>query len=125
MTGTDQRPRLLILSFSPISSDARVLKQVRLFAADYAVTTCGHGPAPEGVVEHIAIPDELAVWRYDRLQIANPAIAAARRLLAGREFDAVLADDVDAVGLALSLPSRGVHADLHEYSPRQKEDGPY
>lgn len=128
----DARPRLLILSFSPIASDARVLKQVRLFSADYAVTTCGHGPAPEGVVEHLTIPDELAVWRYDRRLVAgrqyrraywrNPAISAAQELLRGREFDVVLADDVDAVGLALTLPSRGVHADLHEYAPRQKED---
>ncbi|GAA1513341.1 hypothetical protein BJ978_001975 [Agromyces terreus] len=128
----DARPRLLILSFSPIAADARVLKQVRLFAEDYAVTTCGHGPAPDGVVEHLSIPDELAVWRYDRGRVAtrryrsaywsNPAVVAAKRALAGRSFDAVLADDVDAVGLALSVPSRGVHADLHEYSPRQKED---
>lgn len=132
MSGHDGRPRLLILSFSPIASDARVLKQVRLFADDYAVTTCGHGPAPAGVAEHLQIPDELAVWRYDRSLVAthryrraywsNPAILAAQRLLEGREFDAVLADDVDAVGLALSVPSRGVHADLHEYAPRQKED---
>ncbi|MDF0514641.1 glycosyltransferase family 1 protein [Agromyces sp. H3Y2-19a] len=132
MSGADGRPRLLILSFSPIASDARVLKQVRLFAGDYAVTTCGHGPAPEGVVEHLAIPDSLAVWRYDRGLVAtrryrraywaNPAVAAAQQLLEGRTFDAVLANDVDAVGLALSVPSRGVHADLHEYAPRQKED---
>ncbi len=134
MSGIDARPRLLILSFSPIASDARVLKQVRLFANDYAVTTCGHGPAPEGVVEHLQVPDELAVWRYDRTLVAtrryakaywtNPAINAAQRLLQGKEFDAVIADDVDAVGLALSIPSRGVHADLHEYAPRQKEDLP-
>lgn len=117
MSGIDARPRLLILSFSPIASDARVLKQVRLFANDYAVTTCGHGPAPEGVVEHLQVPDELAVWRYDRTLVAtrryakaywtNPAINAAQRLLQGKEFDAVIADDVDAVGLALSIPSRG------------------
>ncbi|MGL3149828.1 glycosyltransferase family 1 protein [Microbacterium sp. A82] len=132
MTNADNRRRLLILSFSPIASDARVLKQVRLFSDDYAVTTCGYGPAPLGVVEHLAIPDELAIWRYDRLLVAlrryrraywqNPAIVAAKNLLAGQEFDAVLADDVDAVGLALAIPSGGVHADLHEYSPRQKED---
>jgi len=128
----DVRPRLLILSFSPIAADARVLKQVRLFSEDYAVTTCGHGPAPDGVVEHLAIPDDFAVWRYDRGLVAgrryrraywrNPAVSAAQELLQGREFDVVLADDVDAVGLALTLPARGVHADLHEYAPRQKED---
>ena len=39
------RPTLLILSFSPIASDARVLKQVRMLAQDHDVTTCGYGPA--------------------------------------------------------------------------------
>jgi hypothetical protein len=54
------RPRLLILAFSRLVSDARVLRQVRLFAQGYAVTTVGYGEAPEGVVEHVRIPDETA-----------------------------------------------------------------
>jgi hypothetical protein len=127
------KPALLILSFSPIASDARVLKQVELFKDDYDVTTCGYGAAPAGAAEHVTVPDEFAIWRYPRLDVVlrrwrraywgNPAIAHARRALMGRRFDVVLADDVDAVGLALALdPSRGVHADLHEYSPRQHEE---
>jgi hypothetical protein len=126
------RPSLLIVSFSPIASDARVLKQIELFRKDYVVTTCGHGPSPAGVAEHLRVPDEFAVWRYDRKLIVarqfrwayrtNPAIVAARELLARRSFDAVIANDVDAVGLALEVPSKGVHADLHEYAPRQKEE---
>lgn len=127
------RPRLLILSFSPIAADARVLKQVDLFRHDYDVTTCGYGPAPEGVIDHVQVPDDLPIWRYPRALVAlrqyrraywgNAAVAHARQALAGRAFDVVLADDVDAVGLALDLrPARGVHADLHEYSPRQHEE---
>jgi hypothetical protein len=110
-----------------------VLKQVRLFSDDYDVVTCGHGPKPEGATRHIEIPEHLALWRYDRALVAtrryrkaywaNPAIAYARSVLPTGEFDAVLANDVDAVGLALSLDAPfGVHADLHEYAPRQKED---
>ena len=49
------RPRVLILSFSPIASDARVLKQVRLFADRYDVTTCGFGPQPHPGVEHVQV----------------------------------------------------------------------
>ena len=52
-----ERPRLLILSFSPIASDARVLKQVRLFAERYDVTTCGFGPQPHPDVEHVQVAD--------------------------------------------------------------------
>lgn len=127
--------RVLILSFSPIASDARVLKQVALLAERYDVVTCGYGVAPIGVAEHIRVPDELAIWRYPRLAVVlrryrsaywgNAAIDFVRTALRGRRFDIVLADDVDAVPLALSLkPSCGVHADLHEYSPRQHDELP-
>ena len=127
------RQRLLILSFSPIAADARVLKQVELLRHEFDLTTCGYGPAPEGVVEHVEIPGDLSIWRYPRLLVmarqyrraywSNAAIAFARNALAGRAFDVVLADDVDTLGIALELsPRGGVHADLHEYSPRQHEE---
>lgn len=127
------KPRLLILSFSPIVSDARVLKQVRLFSDDYAVSTCGYGPAPDGVEEHFEVPANMPAWRYSRPLViarqyrraywANAAIRFARTALQGREFDIVLADDVESVGLALALtPRAGVHADLHEYAPKLHEE---
>jgi len=133
MTDTPVKPRLLILSFSRIVSDARLLKQVAVFRDDYVVTTCGYGPAPDGVSDHVEIPSDLEVWRYPRLLVmlrqyrraywSNAAIMATARALRGRSFDVVLADDVDTVGLALSLrPRAGVHADLHEYAPRMRED---
>lgn len=127
--------KLLIVSFSRLVSDARVLKQIELFAADYEVVTCGYGPAPQGVAQHLSIPDEHIYWQrsrawtllrqYRRAYWSSPAVRWARTALAGQDFDCVLADDIDTVGLALSLrPRYGVHADLHEYSPREKEDVP-
>lgn len=125
--------RLLIISFSNITQDARVLKQVGEFASDWEVTTCSYGPKPDGAAHHFQVPDEAVYWAYDRKSLilrryesaywANAAVAAAKDLLAGGEWDVVLADDLDTVPLALSLgPTRGVHADLHEYAPREKED---
>lgn len=129
------RPRLLILSFSPLLADARVLKQIRLLTPLYDVTTCGYGEAPEGVAAHVRIPDGLKAWKYDgkplRLRAYrwaywhNPVVAHLRRLLPRGTFDAVLANDIDTVGLALHLdPRRGVHVDLHEYAPRMNEHLP-
>ena len=129
----DSKPRLLILSFSSIVSDARLLKQIAVFRDDYDVTTCGYGAAPAGVVDHVEIPADLSVWRYPRPLVmlrlykraywSNAAIAAAHHALEGRSFDVVIANDVDTVGLALSLqPHACVHADLHEYAPRMRED---
>lgn len=134
MTAAD-RPRLLIISFSRLVSDARVLKQIVRFRDHYAVTTLGYGPAPEGVVDHREVPEELPLWRWPRIPLiarqyrraywGNPAIAEARRLLQGVQVDLVLANDVEAAGLARQVvgPQR-IHADLHEYAPRQKEDLP-
>ncbi|WP_256839309.1 glycosyltransferase family 1 protein [Ornithinimicrobium faecis] len=129
----DERPSLLIIALSTLVSDARVLRQIRLFTDDYAVTTVGYGPAPEGVVEHIAVPDEIISWHLDRrlvvLRRYQPAYDTAPvirhlapRLEPGR-WDVVLANDVETVPLAVNLlPRGGVHADLHEYASRQNEE---
>lgn len=126
---------LLILSFSPIRGDARVLKQVRHFSATHTVTTCGFGPAPDGVASHIQIPDDvgplapygrhITLRLYGRAYWGIGAVDFARRHLVRGAYDAVLANDVETVPVALGLaPAHGVHADLHEYSPRLHEENP-
>lgn len=127
------RPQVLVISFSAIESDARVLKQIARLSRDAEVHTVGYGTVPPGASSHIRIPDDRPVWRYDRAMVvlrrfraaywSNPAISFAAQALDGTRWDAVVANDVDAVGLALAQRSaHGVHADLHEYAPRQKED---
>jgi len=129
------RQRLLILSFSPIAGDARVLKQVELFRERYDVITCGIGPFDRDGVEHIRIPDGLPARELDGRMITLRqyraayrrigAVAWSRRALRGLQVDAVLANDVEAVPVALELrPRGGVHADLHEYVPRLHEENP-
>lgn len=133
MTPTQRKPRLLIFSYSNLVGDARLLKQISGFANDYEVTTCGYGETPDPRVKHVQLSGDHPIWAYDRIALmtkqyrraywGSPAIQEAKRALAGREFDVILANDVDPVGVALSLnPRYGVHVDLHEYSPRQKED---
>ncbi|CAN5344098.1 glycosyltransferase family 4 protein [soil metagenome] len=125
--------RLLILSFSNISADARVLKQVKFFADRYDVTTYGYGPSPDDRVRHIQLDDSHGIRRWRRSDLIlrrfrliygqQPAVARARADLATEQFDVILANDVDAIGLALDLePTHGVHADIHEYAPRQNEE---
>ncbi|MGL3149827.1 glycosyltransferase [Microbacterium sp. A82] len=132
---TPARQRLLILSFSPIAGDARVLKQVAEFADRYEVITCGYGATPDGVARHIRIPDEERIndlngrlitlrW-YSRAYWRLSAVRWARSALAGLDVDVVIANDVEAVPVALRVrPRLGVHADLHEYSPRLHEEIP-
>lgn len=125
------KPRMLIISFSPISSDARVLKQVRGFADEFEVTTCGFGPRPDERVEHIELgtpkPDRVrrlwdeALVRFGRFRVAywtGPTVRAARAALRGRSFDVVISNDLDTAGVAVALyGGERVHCDLHEYWP--------
>lgn len=133
MSHIGPRQRLLILSFSRIASDARVLKQVQLFSSEYDVITCGYGVAPDGVIEHIQVPDSLIAWRLDRLATmtrrfkrvywSQEVVAWTQQNVTPGIADIILANDVETVPLALRLaPAHGVHVDLHEYAPRQKED---
>lgn len=129
------RPRLLIISFSPITADARVLKQVRRFVERYDVTTCGYGPAPDGVVAHheLSRADSyqdlygryLTLRLYRRAYWRISAVRAARAALRGAPFDLIIANEPETVPLALELaPRHGVLADLHEYSPLLNEELP-
>jgi len=127
------RPTILILSFSPISTDARVLKQIAVARELGDVVTCGYGPAADGVLEHVRIPDDLTIYplspkllvlRLGRLALHRaPAIAWVRRSLTGRSFDAVIADDLEAAAVGLSIRAGGGHLlDLHEYTPRLHDE---
>lgn len=130
-----QRPTLLILSFSRIAADARLLKQIRAFAGEYRVTTCGYGPQPLADVEHLELDDTLskrvkqmqgAALRLRWYRLAYwliPYARQAHRLLRGRSFDAVLANDLDTAGVALSVADGSrIHLDLHEFWPGRHDD---
>ncbi|MEE6289031.1 glycosyltransferase [Georgenia sp. MJ173] len=133
------RTILLVLSFSVVERDPRVLRQIRLFRDDYDVITCGFGPSPAGVADHIQVPDELRSWRpsfkpvalmlearlHHRLYFGAARTRFVRSEIARRGgVDIILANDVLAVPLALALHARrGVHADLHEFAPGQEVTG--
>lgn len=131
----DDKATVLILSFSDIANDARVKKQVRLFADSYRVVTCGFGDQVMPGVEHLRL-DQVAgrAWPYVdavllRLRLYaldyrfGPYARAARRALSGRSFDVVIANDIDTLGVAVDLfGGERVHSDLHEYFPGLHDD---
>ena len=131
---TTDRPRVLILSFDAIDVDPRVIKQVRRLAVDHDVTTCAPGGQPDPRVEHVPLDpaaarprgrlgnlvDDVARsrewfgWSYRQL----PLVQQTTRLLRGRTFDAVLANDAETLGAAIAVAGADkVHADLHEFYP--------
>lgn len=125
--------RVAIISFSPLNRDPRILKQLALLRGEHEVTTVGYEEAPIGVTRHIRVPDEFAIWQYPRLPVVlhryraayegNPAIAFVRERLHPGAYDAVVANDVDAAGLAVwAKPRHGFHLDLHEFAPEQNSE---
>lgn len=133
---------LLIVSFSRLDQDARLRRQIALFADRYRVVTAGFGPGVPGAQRHIELPVPagtgvrrrlrayaeailLRVRAYRFMYATDPMVRAARRALRGERFDRVLANDIQTVPLALGLASATrVHADLHEYYPGLHDDIP-
>lgn len=127
------KKRLLIISFSNIATDPRVIKQVQLFVGKYEVTTCGFGETPPHVSKHIQLTDS-PYWKYSKIKLLtklyksnywkNENVQGALKVLETQpKFDGIIANDIETVPLALKLKSKfGVHADLHEYSPKLHEE---
>lgn len=128
------RPRILCISLSPIARDGRVLRQIDVLSQHGDVTTVGFGPAPQGVAEHLEVPESatlpqtvagvarLGMRRFGPSELAAPAIQHAIRLVGGRQFDLVVANEARVLGLAFAV-GRGapVWADLHEWAPGERD----
>ncbi|MHA7281693.1 glycosyltransferase family protein [Arthrobacter sp. TMS2-4] len=98
------------------------------------MTTVGYGQAPAGVHEHLeidaALPSlpqtlggvaRLAIRRHRSVELTAPAVEAALRLLEGRQFDLVIANEARALPLAHKV-SKGapIWGDMHEWAPEER-----
>lgn len=136
---SDQPGRVLVLSYSELAMDARVLRQVRWLKTRYRVVSAAFGASPVDGVEHVTLEDlppytpglrhrlkyiaQFILGRFAKLSEANPRDRAAAAQLVGEEWDAIIANDTSSLPLASRLRSRhGILADLHEYAPRQGEE---
>lgn len=130
------KPRILILSFSEIRSDPRVMRQVRLLEQNVDLTIAGFGAAPVASGSYVEIPKAKSglakklLWSawllsssFEKYVRRRPEVMYAAALLAEQKFDLVIANDIGAVPLALSLADGSpVLADAHEFSPREFDD---
>lgn len=129
-------PQILVISFSNIDSDARVLREISVVAKHGHVTSLGYGSKPAYVDEHIQVPDwakslpqtplgvlRLALHLHSQAELAAPGNRYALRALSDRTFDAIVANDARALPLAFAIARRNqapVWADLHEWAPGER-----
>ncbi len=138
MTESAGRPRILILVYSHLAMDARVLRQVRWLSQHYKVTSAAFGRSPVEGVEHIELEDlppyrpgvlfrfayiaRFLLRMFPSVSRSNFRDRAVLGRLSGRSWDVVVANDVETLPLAFRLKPRcGVLADVHEYATRQSE----
>lgn len=129
---------ILALSFSALSSDPRVRRQITALRRRHTVTALGwddpniagvafHAcPRPRrGVPHKIRTAFAIACGRHDAVHFADPGVRAAAAIIPRVACDLILANDVPALpvavrtGRALVVP---VVFDAHEYAPREWED---
>lgn len=130
---------VLLLCFSPLRRDPRVLRQIKVLKEEFSISTCGFGAAPDFVDHHYEIPESEYGWWPKSLTFAGAHLAGRNYRTFYRNeprvkyvldavpqgaFDVIFANDVETVPLARMLkPRGGVHADLHEWEPRLPGSG--
>jgi hypothetical protein len=125
--------KLLILSFSFVARDPRVMRQLALLNKQFDLHVAGYGPRPDGwqgTYHTIDFPNpytllrkvmaglQLSVGMFESFYWREKHVKQALDLLRNTQFDLVVANDIHALPLSFKLNSRyGVLYDAHEYSP--------
>lgn len=127
---------VVVLSFSDLSRDPRVHRQLSFLADRYRVIAVGYAdPRIRGVefipvsrgrkgrVEKAVAALQLLTGQYEAYYWRQARVRMAAEALRGIEADLYIANDLDTLPLALRV-ARGAKVifDAHEYSPRQFED---
>ncbi len=127
---------VLIISFTDLRNEPRVIRQLKALVGDYQVTAIGlTNPGIEGV-EFVEIsynasgaPKRLlkAVWlklgQYKKHYWSIFNFSQAIENLKHRAFNLIIAHDIEAMPLAVKLAKGAkIILDAHEYAPKQFEN---
>jgi len=128
------RASVAVISFSPIASDSRVLRQLRSVGSSYSVLSVGYGPSPPGVAFHLELPSShslfdkflgillLLLRRYSLFHGFWFHRRSIVSFLAQHRVQVVILNDVSSWPLARFFPVGKVILDAHEYSPQELSD---
>jgi glycosyltransferase involved in cell wall biosynthesis len=130
--------RVLVLSFSDLATDPRVNRQLRFLAPHHRVTAAGWvdprlpgvrfvplAPRRKSLARRLVAAARLLAGRFDAYYWNRSEVVDCRARLAdiGADADVVVANDIDALPVALALAPRArVLFDAHEYAPLEFED---
>ncbi len=126
--------RILVISFSDLASDPRVDRQIAALLGRHEVTAAGLGPPAHDGIEFVDIATpplgllrgglgvaQLLSHRFEAAYWRHPKNREVLRRVQGVAADVVLANDLAALPIALSLGSP-VAFDAHEFAPEEFSD---
>jgi len=130
------KQKILILSFSNLDSDPRVLRQIQFLADTYEITAAGYknpqingikfidvSPKPQNLFQKIRGGIRLLTHQYESYYWNHPRTCSTFELLQNIETDLIIANDIDSLPIALKIAGKAkVIYDAHEYSPCEFED---
>lgn len=131
------KKQVLVLVFSNIKHDARVMRQVQFLAKHFEVSLVAFDADPlENVTLFRINQTKLTIFRKGLLSLTlllrlykmayrlfHDYEKQLHTILKHKKFDLIVANDVDTLPLAFSLKGKGkVIFDAHEYAPRHFED---
>lgn len=131
------RKTVLILSFSSLNSDPRILRQVSALKDDYNIETCAFAPINDDSIPFYQIYTEPKFslvrkikrllqfllrfydkyyWDLNKINLTNK--------LQNKKYDAIIANDIITLPLALAISANKskIYFDAHEYHPKEFED---
>lgn len=128
--------KILILSFSPIKSDPRVMRQILALEKNHLLTVVGFGDKPNadvGFFDVSAPPSSiyekvlkgllLLFRKYELYYFNIKYVKKSFEAVKNHSFDLVVSNDINTLPLALLVAKDApVFFDAHEYSPKEFED---
>jgi glycosyltransferase involved in cell wall biosynthesis len=128
--------KICVISFSQLSTDGRVLRQIESLSRVGHVTTIGYGTQPPFSSEHYSIPSSsqylpltitgivsLLTRRFDTAYSKTKAVQWSTSILQNLDFDVVVFNDVQTIGLSKIVVGRSsIVIDMHEYAPEEMSD---
>ena len=128
--------KILILTFSDVQSDPRVIRQIKALAGHYALSVAGRLWTPSPGMDFIPIlPRNRSIFdqvhgawllktrQFEQYYWSLPDIHDACQKLCEKSYDLIIANDVETLPLALRIANGAkILLDAHEYAPREFED---
>lgn len=130
--------KILIVSFSDLSTDPRVNRQIRFLKDAYKLITIGLAssnidgvdfipiiPPPTHIINRTISAIKLITGQYESYYWNKPEMSDLFQTIMNLEFDLIIVNDIDPLPVAVKVAQKKsikIIFDAHEYAPKEWEE---